>query len=326
MGRLARFPQAHVGAASRFPTPTKNGQSTPPFGSTPNCGSSGRKDNAEKLATEFVLKTLKKRLFSCPAAFLTTLEQHEKSLRHGQARQGRPKPSISILKQELDRMDEEYADDTEYDEATADAVDAASLLFTEPTASELALLKQMKEWAEKASWPTRLEGQVTDRLAQHAHLDPARNGSNERVIIFTEYRATQNWLKEVLAQQGFTDGDRLLTMYGGMDLEEREEVKAAFQTAPEHQPGPHPARHRRRLRRLEPPEPLLPAHPLRNPVEPEPDGAAQRAYRPPRPEGLLAPTASDKSSSTTSSARATRSVSNRRSPVGRRTWKPTWSS
>src|SRR5262249_55613220 len=36
---------------------------------------------AERFASEFVLKTLKKRLFSCPAAFLTTLEQHEKTLR-----------------------------------------------------------------------------------------------------------------------------------------------------------------------------------------------------------------------------------------------------
>ena len=34
-------------------------------------------DNAEKFATDFVLMTLKKRLFSSPAAFLRTLEQHE---------------------------------------------------------------------------------------------------------------------------------------------------------------------------------------------------------------------------------------------------------
>src|SRR5690606_2099252 len=34
-------------------------------------------DNAERFATEFVLKTLKKRLFSSPAAFLGTLERHE---------------------------------------------------------------------------------------------------------------------------------------------------------------------------------------------------------------------------------------------------------
>jgi hypothetical protein len=108
-------------------------------------------DNAEKLATEFVLKTMKKRLFSSPAAFLTTLDQHEKSLRQAKRGKAVRKPSIGNLKQELDRIDEDYADDTEYDEATIDAVDAASLLFSEPSANELALLKQMRQWAEKAS-------------------------------------------------------------------------------------------------------------------------------------------------------------------------------
>ena len=68
------------------------------------------------------------------------------------------------------------------------------------------------------------------------HLKPSGKWSNERVIIFTEYRATQNWLQQVLSVEGFTDGDRLLTMYGGMNSEKREEVKAAFQTSPEISP------------------------------------------------------------------------------------------
>ena len=53
-------------------------------------------DNTEKLATEFVLKTLKKRLFSSPAAFLATLDSHENSLRQarrGKAVQARPSAS-----------------------------------------------------------------------------------------------------------------------------------------------------------------------------------------------------------------------------------------
>src|SRR5204863_1944599 len=60
--------------------------------------------------------------------------------------------------------------------------------------------------------------------------------TKERVILFTEYRATQNWLKTVLATEGFTAGDKLLTMYGGMDPHDREAVKAAFRTAPDISP------------------------------------------------------------------------------------------
>lgn len=190
-------------------------------------------NNAERFATEFVLKTLKKRLFSCPAAFLTTLEQHERSLKT--ARRNVAKPSLKTLQLEFDRMDEEYADDSDYDEATADALDTATRLFAEPTADEEALLKQMKEWAKRA------RGQRESKVKQlvswlKEHLKPGSKWSNERVIIFTEYRATQNWLQEVLSVEGFTDGDRLLTMYGGMDADKREEVKAAFQTSPEISP------------------------------------------------------------------------------------------
>ncbi len=193
------------------------------------------RDNAEKLATDFVLKTLKKRLFSSPAAFLTTLEQHEKSLRQAKRTKTFKKPSIGILKQELDRIDEDYANDSEYDEATTDAVDAATLLFSEPTAHEMDLLKQMRAWAEKASGA--LDSKVKCLIDWlNTYLRPGKKWNNERVILFTEYRATQNWLMEILAQQGFTKDDRLLTMYGGMDLDEREDVKAAFQTSPEISP------------------------------------------------------------------------------------------
>ncbi len=108
------------------------------------------------------------------------------------------------------------------------------------------------------------------------HLKPGGKWSNERVIIFTEYRATQNWLQEVLATEGFSGGDRLMTMYGGMDSEQREAVKAAFQTDHRKQSRSHPAGDRRRLRRPRLPKLLLPADPLRDPVESEPHGAAER--------------------------------------------------
>jgi superfamily II DNA or RNA helicase len=195
--------------------------------------SSRAEGNAERFATEFVLKTLKKRLFSCPAAFLTTLEQHERSLHT--ARKKVAKPSFKTLQLELERLDEEYADDTDYDDATADALDTATRLFSEPTADEEALLKQMKDWAKRA------RGQRESKVKQliewlKKHLKPGGKWSKERVIIFTEYRATQNWLQEVLSVEGFTDGDRLVTMHGGMDPEKREDVKASFQTSPDISP------------------------------------------------------------------------------------------
>ena len=108
-------------------------------------------------------------------------------------------------------------------------------MFAESSEEELALLKQMRLWAEKASG--QLDSKVK-RLIEwlNTHIRPGKKWGNERVILFTEYRSTQNWLREILAQQGFTKDDRLLSMYGGMDVDDREAVKAAFQTKPDSSP------------------------------------------------------------------------------------------
>lgn len=189
------------------------------------------KDNTEAMATEFVLKTLKKRLFSSPAAFLSTLNKHAESIKSGK-KKGANKPTLGILRREIDRIDEEYSDDDDYDLATNDALDAATRLFTEPTSEELALIKKMRLWAEQAcSQNDSKTRYLIDWL--NTHIRPKGKWTNERVIIFTEYRATQKWLADVLASEGFTGQDRLLTMYGGMDSKLREAVKAAFQTSPD---------------------------------------------------------------------------------------------
>ena len=188
-------------------------------------------DNAERFATDFVLMTLKKRLFSSPAAFLRTLEKHEHSLRNAKKRKATVKPTRLILQRQFDRVEEEYSIDDEAEEATHDALDTASLLFHEPTVDELALLKEMKAWAGTAS--NRLDAKAKELIRWlHETIRPNGKWSNERVIIFTEYRATQNWLQGILAAEGLTGGDRLMTMYGGMDSEDRERIKAAFQTDP----------------------------------------------------------------------------------------------
>src|SRR5262249_35473863 len=104
-----------------------------------------------------------------------------------------------------------------------------------PTDEEETLLKQMNDWARRA------RGQRDSKAKQlvawlNEHLKRGGAWSKERVIIFTEYRATQNWLQEVLSVEGFTHGGRHLTMSGEMDTEKREEVKAAFQTPPDISP------------------------------------------------------------------------------------------
>jgi hypothetical protein len=76
------------------------------------------RDAAEKFASEFVLKLLKQRLFSSPAAFAMTLPQHERTLHTVTRGKAAPKPAWGILRRQIDRVDEDYATDTAAEEAT----------------------------------------------------------------------------------------------------------------------------------------------------------------------------------------------------------------
>jgi len=190
------------------------------------------KDHEERFAVEFVLKLLKKRLFSSPAAFALTLAKHMDSVK-GRKRVAQPKQmTLGVLRRQLAQIDEDYADDDQYEEDAKDAVEAAAPLIHDLTVQEQALLDKMYTWAERAA-------QIRDSKADafiawlKAIVKPAGKWSNERVIIFTEYRATQNWLNTLLAAEGLTEGERLLTLYGGMEDDQRERIKAAFQASPE---------------------------------------------------------------------------------------------
>ena len=166
--------------------------------------SGAKDDKVELTATEFVLKLLKKRLFSSPQAFLTTLQQHEKTLKEGKSRSRRQlsKPSVSILRRQLDQIEEDFADDDIYEESTNDVVDASSRLFRPLSDEEQALLSKMQQWAEQASRrPDAKARTLLDWI--ETHIRPDGEWSDQRVIIFTEYRTTQKWLFDLLGGTRF---------------------------------------------------------------------------------------------------------------------------
>ena len=106
-----------------------------PAVSTPNCASSSAASDGERFATEFVLKLLKKRLFSSPAAFAITLEKHI-------AHRRRPARLASTAASETSRtIDDDYADDEEYEAETGEVVGSASQACRAISAEEKALLQ-----------------------------------------------------------------------------------------------------------------------------------------------------------------------------------------
>lgn len=189
------------------------------------------KTDGERFAAEFVLKLLKKRMFSSPAAFATTLEKHLASV-------GRVQEAADSngWRRQVEEADEDFANDEERDETELLALETASLHVGPPLSeAQAGLLAELRRYAEQA--PQRSDSKAQTLIAWlKKHLKPGGKWGNERVIIFTEYRATQKWLYGLLASEELAGNDRLMTIFGGMDIDDREKAKAAFQADPEVSP------------------------------------------------------------------------------------------
>lgn len=180
--------------------------------------------------TKFVNSLLKKRLFSSPASFSSTLEKHFETLTSGKVETKSDALSDRILRKAILKADEDYADDAQVEVAQSEAVEEATKRSAPLTDNERNLLNKMRRWAETASH--RMDSKahtIVDWI--ETNLKTSGEWNDRRVILFTEYRTTHQWLHEILVSQGY-GGERLGMIHGGMNQDEREPVKAAFQTNP----------------------------------------------------------------------------------------------
>jgi len=183
-----------------------------------------------RTGTRFVNGLLKKRLFSSPAAFASTLEKHYATLTGGAVEEESGLFEERILRKAIQKAEEDYADDAQVDRAQEEAVEVASRHSAPLTERERELIDEMRQWAQRESHRADSKAKtIVDWIEENLKTDGEWN--DRRVILFTEYRTTHQWLYEILASQGY-GGDRLAILHGGMDQEEREKVKAAFQTHP----------------------------------------------------------------------------------------------
>jgi superfamily II DNA or RNA helicase len=60
--------------------------------------------------------------------------------------------------------------------------------------------------------------------------------TNERVVVFTEYAETLDWLVRVLSQKGYREGTELEVIQGSTPPEDREDIRAKFTAPPDQQP------------------------------------------------------------------------------------------
>lgn len=183
----------------------------------------------------FVHQLLRKRLSSSPAALAATLARHADTLEGRSDRNGSAdRLDERILRRAIARTEEDYADDAEREAAEAEATEEASRRLRPLTPDERHLLNELRSRAQNAANRSDAKAKaILDWL--ETYIRSGGMWSDTRVILFTEYRTTQQWMQQILASHGF-GGDRLMLIYGGMDPKEREAVKAAFQASPAESP------------------------------------------------------------------------------------------
>ena len=191
-------------------------------------------DAGHQYGVEFVHKLLKKRLFSSPLAFATTLTKYRDSIDHARPKKSKDLLEDRILRKAIARAAEDYADDTKAEDAQHEAVEATTKLSIPLEHSQREMLDSLTAWAESAKNrpDTKAEG-ILKWL--NDHLKSKGEWNDKRVILFTEYRATLSWLEQILTSNGY-GGDRLMILHGSLDQKDREPIKAAFQANPQVSP------------------------------------------------------------------------------------------
>ena len=190
------------------------------------------KKNGYEFGLEFMHKLLKKRLFSSPSAFAISIARHKETIVAGRSRDKSSKKDNDDrdLRKVIMEAQESYAKDSEQESYIEDAIEEISKLPIPLTKEESIMLDQLQKWAEtNANRPDSKASAIIQWLDENIRID--KNWSDNRVILFTEYRPTQSWLNQIFSSHGY-GAERLAILNGDTPFEEREKIKAAFQSKP----------------------------------------------------------------------------------------------
>jgi superfamily II DNA or RNA helicase len=199
----------------------------------------GSAGGAGKAAADLTTLLLKKRMFSSPAAFASTLDVHLETL----ATRLRNAPTVDAeterLRGRFAELDTDFALDVDLDDATREALAEAARASGALDTDQQVLLAGLQRWAERARARPDAKAErlvkALERWCRPHKRGRDRAWNDERVIVFTEYRDTQRWLFQILTERGL-GGDRLAMLYGGMDEDERERITREFQADPSLRP------------------------------------------------------------------------------------------
>ena len=162
-----------------------------------------------RASVDLVTLLLKKRLFSSPAR----VRAHRRRLPGN--RPGEDQEAGTSHEDEVPEWLEGFFDDVAAydDEELADAEDDATARsgkiqaeLTDTSEQEISLLQRMETWAARYENSPDAKAKELIAYLKAVCLPDGKHWTNERVVVFTEYRDTQIWLKDLLAQEGHGRG------------------------------------------------------------------------------------------------------------------------
>ncbi len=183
---------------------------------------SGREQGRRHLDIAALL--LKKRFLSSPWAFAKTLEGYLDQTLRGVG---------------LDDYDDYYTEvmgsgQSDEEEGLLSQPELDTLLATRKSdplsAATRRDLEELADWASGyQSRPDSRLNALVDMLDAVCRPD-GKTWMNERVVVFTEYADTLEWIVSVLRQRGY--GKRLAVIRGSTSADEREDIRARFNDSP----------------------------------------------------------------------------------------------
>ena len=175
---------------------------------------------------DIVAMLLKKRFLSSPWSFARTLELYEHAGTGGQ---------LPVLGEEDDYY-QEVLGSQQTDEEEGETEQPEFTALRRSKGSDPLVAARPHELRTLTDWGNSYEHRPDSRLSALIDFldDTCRpdgnHWSDERVVVFTEYATTLDWIVDVLSQRGYRD--RLAAIQGATPTEEREDIRARFNEDP----------------------------------------------------------------------------------------------
>ena len=187
-----------------------------------------RRDKAAKgndhAAKEMAALLLKKRFFSSPVAFARTVDVYKETRVRGLA------VDFTAAYEEILGLDADDLEEGRIEQPETQTLQQTKNALPPLTDEDNADLEWLSDWGH--TYDARPDSKLK-ALIKYLEANTKANDDwlNERVVIFTEYVDTLEWIHDILRQGGY-EPNRIGIIDGSTDAEQREQIRFRFNTNP----------------------------------------------------------------------------------------------